>query len=256
MITQNEDDYIDEDPVIPSQRWALISVLSPATVKTADNFKWDMRLLKIRYVCETEEQAIAKKDFLHKIDPFHHIFLMPIGRWCPFDDREEFAEEIDYGEERVNNMMKAFKDQHQKAEEYEAERRINAKKNATKHKKMMEKREKKEKEKLEKQINSVTTDHIVATELITENVNVLKLLNEKDLLNKIEELDIENKNILSKTNISSNKIEEIINENNLIDENIVMIENKVNNIESTISKIDNEYLKIQEKLKNLKSKNN
>lgn len=58
MNTDSKDDYLDEDPVIPSQRFALVSIVSPASVKTGPDFDWhsvtpsgepwEFRLLKIR----------------------------------------------------------------------------------------------------------------------------------------------------------------------------------------------------------------
>ena len=32
MFVDNKDDYLDEDPIIPSQQWVLLSVLAPNSV--------------------------------------------------------------------------------------------------------------------------------------------------------------------------------------------------------------------------------
>lgn len=243
MQTNGPNDYLDEDPIIPSQRWALVSVISPTTVKTEPGFNWDIRMLKIRCICETEEQLKKQADYFHKIDPYHHVFAIPVGRWGFFDDREENAEEIDHGDERMNSMMKAFKEQQAKADEYETERRVNAKKNSIKHQKMIEARRKKQEKKAIKKINS-TTDHIIASELVTENINAMQNLNEDELRKKLSELETP------------------ITVDELVENNIVKVENKKEYLEhinkeivsqeKTIDRINSEYARLQEQLVKLK----
>jgi len=243
MQTSGPNDYLDEDPIIPSQCWALVSVISPATVKTEPGFNWDIRMLKIRCVCETDDQANKMAEHFHKIDPYHHVFKMRMGRWGCFDDRDDCAEEIDYGDERMNTMMKSFKDQQSKAEEYETERRVNAKKNAVKHQKMLEERRKKQERKAVKKINS-TTDRIVASELVTENVNAMQNLSEDELKKKLAELNTP----LTVDELVQNNIVKVDDKKEIIDH----INEDIVSQEKTIDRINSEYAKVQEQLAKLK----
>jgi len=225
MRTDGDDDYLDEDPIIPSQQWALVSIISPATVNAAPDFKWDMRLLKIRYICETEAQADEKSKYFHKIDQYHHIIKMRIGRWSPFDDRDECAEEVNYGEERMNNMMKAFKEQQKKADEYENDRRANAKRNLEKDQKILEARRR-------------------------------RRTNKK---NKIKKIDLESIGQKIEQSVGQPSLEDLMNSGIILNKpvedelssTIASLDQKVATQKSNISKIDQEFAKVQEQLAKL-----
>ena len=246
MYTNGDQDYLDEDPLIPSQQWALVSIISPATVNTSPDFKWDMRLLKVRYVCETEEQADAKAAYFHKIDEYHHIIKIRIGRWCPFDDRDECAEEIDYGEERMNTMMKAFKEQQKKADEHENERRANAKRNLEKTQKTLEARRRKRLNKKNKNVQTFSVDLEV-----NQDSNKLKSNTKLESVEEISMKELLDSNIIEQPTNLANKDEVLTNLANK-DEVLTNLTNKAEIQESTLNKINAEYAKVQEQLAKLK----
>jgi len=197
MNTDNNDDYLDEDPIIPSQRFLLVSIVSPASVKVGPDFSWksvtptgepwEFRLMKPRYVCETMEQAEKMKARLQEIDSFHNIYIMPMGRWGPFEDDEDFCEDVEYKDKQANQIMKSFKEQQGKADEYDNQRRINAKKDADRRRKLMEKRNKIKESKVTQTLKE--TDHILANEIIAENLKGIDKLSIEELRAKSLILD-------------------------------------------------------------------
>jgi hypothetical protein len=197
MNTDSKDDYLDEDPIIPSQRFALVSIVSPASVNTGPDFNWksvtpsgepwDFRLMKIRYVCETEQQAEKKKLQLQEIDNFHNIYIMPVGRWGPFEDSEEFCEDVEYKDQQANQIMKSFKEQQAKADLYDNERRVTAKKDADRRRKLMDKRNKIKESKANQILKD--TDNILANEIIVENLKGIDKLTIEELRAKSAILD-------------------------------------------------------------------
>jgi hypothetical protein len=260
----------DWDPVIPEMRWVLLSVISPTTVNAAPGFKWDQRLLKVKYVCRTYKEAQDKTEYFRKLDDYHHIFIAPVGRWTWFDDRDECAEEINHGDERMNEMLNTFREQTKKAEDYELQRRINAKTNASKHQKMLEERRKKAERKIKKASTSKTvqtTENIIASELITENVNAMQNLSIDDLRKKMEQLE---KGITNEDMVNNGLVTDVLTQPSTLtpvptptlttnpvattnDTVINTLESNLQTQEATLQKIEDEYLRIQEQLARYRS---
>lgn len=260
MYTESKDDYLDEDPAIPSQRIALMSILSPNTVNAAEGTDWSVKGLKIRGVFESEEAAQSRLEYLTKIDNYHHIFTAPVGRWCPWDDSEENAENIKYtGNEKLNNLMKKHKEQTDKVRNNDVDRQVNARQNATRHQKMMAKRAKKIEKKLGK-----TTEEIVAKEIVTNDVNTMQNMSVDEMNERIrliksgmskgddaEQNIIENIIIDKSTEIREQEKEDKVA---LALERNKETEQKIAAQESTINKLELECTKVREQLEQLKSK--
>jgi len=285
MQTDSVDDYLDEDPVIPSQRWALISILAPNSVNAAPEIDMNVRGFKIRGVYEHKEDAERRKVYLNKIDPYHHIFLGPVGRWLPWDDDADNAEEAVFAEGKLNEYMKQYKEQEDKIREYDEERKQNARKNAQRTRAAIEKRRaKKEKKEMEKQNDDACTENsslnninnIINKELVCENVMETQKLSVEELTRKTAALKVERENFvpepvkpLNEIKTSEQRIEEeqnqtvtnIINPGSVPSVNLQEVTSKIqetndeiNNSMSAINKIDQEYKKAQEKLAQLTRK--
>lgn len=260
MYTESKDDYLDEDPAIPSQRIALLSILSPNTVNAAEGTDWTIKGLKIRGVFESEEAAQSRLEYLTKLDDYHHIFTAPVGRWCPWDDNEENAENIKYtGNEKLNNLMKKHREQTDKVRNNDVERQVNARQNATRHQKMMAKRAKKIEKKLGK-----TTEEIVAKEIVMNDVNTMQNMSADEMnerialiksgMNKVADTEqniIENIIIDKSTEIRDQEKEEKVA---LAMERNVEVDQKIMAQESTVDKLELECAKVREQLEQLKSK--
>ena len=278
MQTDSVDDYLDEDPIIPSQRWALISVLTPNSVNAHPDLDMNVRGFKIRGVYEHKEDAERRKKYLNKIDSYHHIFLGSVGRWLPWDDDADNAEEAVFAEGKLNEYMKQYKEQEDKVRDFDEERKNNARKNAQKTRSAIEKRRiKNEKKELEKkQEKSSNINDIITNELVCENIIDTQKLSIEELKNKIVTLAtervnfvpeesapldqpltsdqvIENEkkmdtvNIINPTSVDTNAL-------NLATEKIQQTNTEIINSENSIEKIDQEYKKAREKLAQLKRK--
>lgn len=252
MYTDGKDDYLDEDPVIPSQRWALVSILCPKTVKGAEHIDLTIPAFKIRGVFETEEAAEKRIEYLNKIDTYHHIFTMPVGRWCMMS---EDAEDEKYANEKLNELMKKHKEQTDKIDALDAERQVNARNNARAHKRMMERNRKK----LEKKTGK-TTEELLAEQIISNEINTANNMTEEQLkegIKKIHENPSVDVNIASKQLL--NKIEEFEEEEDLekVKEAKERVEKNNEQImiqETTVDKLEQEYQKAKEQLEKLKFK--
>jgi hypothetical protein len=269
MLTDNKDDYLDEDPIIPSQQWVLLSVLAPNSVNGGADLDWSVRGIKIRGVFESEAAAESRKDYLHKIDPYQHIFGAPVGRWCSWDDDEENIEKVMYANEKLNTLMKMQKEQSEKIRDHDNERQVIARQNANKQRKMMEKREKKNQKVMEK--TNKNTEEIVANELVATNIDQMQGLSTQEMIEKINALknpDPLKSTYKVKTKVIENDITNIINdgsdvivESKAVDQSVIDAEARANKVSeqigdqtSTVNKIDQELEKARAKLELLKAK--
>lgn len=253
MFTESKDDYLDEDPVIPDQRVAVLSILSPNTVNAAENLDWSIKGIKIRGVFKNEQEAQKRIDFLSSIDTYHHIFTAPVGKWCPWDDNEENVDNIRYGDEQLNQLMKKHKEHHDKSAAFDEERKMNARKNAIKHKKMMEKR----RQKIEKALGK-TSDQIVADEIIKNDIIAMQSLSIEDIKSRLERMengndDVDIENIINNkmSQLHEDKKEIIVNEAKTI---LSEKEKQINSQLETINKIEEEYKRVQMMLEQEKQK--
>jgi len=109
-------DYLDEDPVISTQKYCVISVLTPKNFVDIDN-KSTMYTFKVRGSFETVEEAQKRIQYLNSIDPNVNIYLAEVGKWCPFDDDPEKAKDSVYKDEELNRLMQGYKENQEKGKQ-------------------------------------------------------------------------------------------------------------------------------------------
>ena len=114
-----EIDYLDEDPVIESQRWICVSFLSPEAVKNCKVSGW-----KFRGAFATQQEAEAHaKQIQEKLDPDFHVFIGEGFKWLPFAPDPDSIEKQEYHEKELNELMKATKEQLLLKKQHEGERK-------------------------------------------------------------------------------------------------------------------------------------
>lgn len=96
-------DYLTTDPEIPGQNWVCLSFLTPEIVKNCD-----VRSVKVRGVYSTEAEAKDRCEQLQKIDGLHNVYVAPVGKWLPWCDDPEKANDFEYAETELNKLMKAY----------------------------------------------------------------------------------------------------------------------------------------------------
>lgn len=128
-----EPDYLDEDPIISSQPFVLLSFATiPQNMKDkiikdlAD--KHHMTVSKLNQVIadyekeENPKRAIKVRgsgdaDFikrryreLHELDEYFHILQGEVGKWMPFAQRIDSIENQQYSERQMNELIKGQKE--------------------------------------------------------------------------------------------------------------------------------------------------
>lgn len=82
-----------------------------------------MRGLKVRGCYETLREAQVRAKVLQKTDQNFHVFVGQVGYWLPWDPEADHIEDQEYQEEQLNELVKGYKEQAQKRDEFYEERR-------------------------------------------------------------------------------------------------------------------------------------
>lgn len=120
-------DYLLEDEPIVNQLFVCISFLSPEGIKNCQ-----IRGLKIRGVYATKEDAGKRADELSKIDPDFHVFVGEVGKWLPWDPDPNDIEDQIYQEKELQDIMKGYKENLDKAKRMQEQRKRDMISNAAK----------------------------------------------------------------------------------------------------------------------------
>ena len=121
----NMQDYLFEDPPVSNQKYVCISILTNKNFKQeADKPPNTIRTIKIRGCYDTIEDAKKRAEYLRNCDPNGvSVFVADVGKWLPFDDDPENAKEQDYQNKRLNEMMKGYMENQEKAKEFHEQRK-------------------------------------------------------------------------------------------------------------------------------------
>jgi hypothetical protein len=113
-------DYLYEDPPVPNQKFVCLSILTPKNFKDP---KETMSTLKVRGCYDTFEEASKRGEFLRNIDPHINVYVGEVGKWLPFDDDPEKAKQQEYQNKQLNNLMKGYMENQEKAKEFHEQRK-------------------------------------------------------------------------------------------------------------------------------------
>ena len=113
-------DYLYEDPAVPNQKFVCISILTPKNFKDP---KETRSTLKVRGSYDTFEEASKRGEFLRNIDPHINVYVGEVGKWLPFDDDPEKAKQQEYQNKQLNNLMKGYMENQEKAKEFHEQRK-------------------------------------------------------------------------------------------------------------------------------------
>lgn len=119
--TPLEIDYLYEDPVIPSQQYALVSIIGPnCKAKCA---VWGV---KVRGTTNSLENAKKLSSKLNKLDANHDIISVETGKFFPIIVDPNANIETEHANDELNKVMKAYLESNDKAND-EWEKRKNQK---------------------------------------------------------------------------------------------------------------------------------
>lgn len=101
----------EPDPItVPGQKYALISIVSPES-----NQKSKHLAMKLSGVFPDEESAKTHAQKMMKINPAFDIYVLEMYNWvCLPPDNDNLPSE--YGDERLNDLMKGYKEQRENAQ--------------------------------------------------------------------------------------------------------------------------------------------
>lgn len=112
-------DYLDEDIItIPGQRFVLLSFVGPEEPKADSIFA-----IKIRGAFDSLEAADRHAKRLMEADGSVHIFTGETGKWLQMPPPIEEIEDQTYSDERLNELMKGYKESRLKAKIYHEQRK-------------------------------------------------------------------------------------------------------------------------------------
>lgn len=126
-------DHLTEDPAIMGQKWVCISFLSPEGIKNCK-----IRGIKIRGVFPTHKEAKERAKEIRKFDPDFHVFVGEMGKWLPQDPDPNSVKNQEYQEKELNDLMKSYKDNQEKAKLMHQERVEEMKRDAMEKKRKQE----------------------------------------------------------------------------------------------------------------------
>ena len=113
-------DYLTEDTLQPAeQKFVCLSFLSDKENKTS------LTGVKVRGVFATYEDACAHCKKLREVDPYFHVFVGEVGKWLPYDPNpdSESVKNSEYANEQLNNMMKGYLENQEKAKLFHEQRK-------------------------------------------------------------------------------------------------------------------------------------
>lgn len=112
-------DHLEEDLIqIPSQRYALISIVSPQS-----NQKFSTCALKIRGVFATDDEARRHAAKLSKNDTTFDVFMVDMYKWLPIPPETDLIEDRVYQDERLNALIQGHKEQQELVQQHYEERK-------------------------------------------------------------------------------------------------------------------------------------
>jgi len=126
MSDQNVD-YLDEDPPIRGQKFVCISFLVPTRIgeNGIENIPDNKKIkggIKIRGSYDTHDEAAKRAKFLQKKDRNFNVFVGEVGKWLPWNPTHEHVENEVFAEKELNELMKNYKENIASAQDLQEER--------------------------------------------------------------------------------------------------------------------------------------
>jgi hypothetical protein len=112
-------DYLFEDPEIPSQKYALVSIVGPHMPQ-----KCDVWGLKIRGTTDSVDKAKSLCKRLLKLDNNYDIYTVEVGKFFPLAVEPNEIGDIEYQNDQLNTLVKSYLENKESANEMWHKRKI------------------------------------------------------------------------------------------------------------------------------------
>lgn len=110
-------DNLDEDPVVESGRFFLVSFISPEGVMNCTTRGLKIRTYKNKVCFSTLEEAKAAADEINKKDKYFNVFVGETGKWMGWDpapeDRSKVEDEV-WADADQNALMQKMREKEEK----------------------------------------------------------------------------------------------------------------------------------------------
>jgi len=103
-------DHLPEDQLIPSQQFALVSIVGPGM-----KGKCDVYGLKVRGISSTLDEAKGMSKRIMEYDNMFDIYTVPVGKFFPLDVSKDKEIPVEYQNEELNKLMKNYMESTQNA---------------------------------------------------------------------------------------------------------------------------------------------
>ena len=122
-------DYLKEDEVT-DQKYYCISFLTPDQLENKSNL--EVRGFKVRGMYNNEDDAKDRCKNLYNVESTVNTYVGNIGHWVAWEDNSENAEDFEYANNELNNLMKAHKENQEKVKMFNASDNIDLNNNKEK----------------------------------------------------------------------------------------------------------------------------
>ena len=96
-----------------------------------NEFRTTVQGLKVRGTFDTYNEALARAKTLQKIDPSFNVYVGQVGFWLPWDPEPHEVADQEYADDQLNTLMKKYKENEEKRDEFYAENKREKLKGAT-----------------------------------------------------------------------------------------------------------------------------
>lgn len=125
-------DLLYEDPLFKKYKYYSVSFISPEGL-----IKHNVRLLKVRGVYESYEEAKEHIVKLSVLEPCIPILVGELGKWCPWDQTPESIKQTSTENKNVNKLIEQYYSESKKANNFINERTSTTVNNASHKNKLM-----------------------------------------------------------------------------------------------------------------------
>jgi len=243
-MSSNKVDYLTEDSEISSQKFVVMSILTPNFYKTAESGDGKVPKeregiygIKVRGSYSSYEEAQKRAKYLQGIDTLHNVFIGEVGKWLPFDDSADKAEDASYAEEKLNNLMKSYMENQQQAKQLYEKRKNDMIMETLKKNNENKDKEKKKKKKNNENLEEKSVE--VDLSVLKENSSSVKFV-DKEEVEKAASLSSSVSVETGTTNKVQDLEDELLRAKRMLDEELAPIRSTYESIQPIL---EAEYIK-------------
>jgi hypothetical protein len=90
----------------------------------ANDFHTTVRGVKMRGAYDTAKESTMRAERLRKKFPYDNFYIGEVGKWLPWDPEPHEIAEQDYGNEKLNQLMKRYNENEEKLDEFYSARNL------------------------------------------------------------------------------------------------------------------------------------